>query len=115
MTRRKFIALLGGSTVAWPCFVRAENRPRRIGILLGNSEGDPQAVAGMSAFIKALEDLGWTEGHDLQIDVRWGQTDTERMQVLARELVETCPDVLFASSTPAVSAARPHRSRLSSS
>lgn len=67
-------------------------------------KGTPQAVAGISAFRQALGDLGWTEGRDLQIEVCWGRTDTERMRVLARELVETRPDVLFGSSTPAVSA-----------
>jgi putative tryptophan/tyrosine transport system substrate-binding protein len=104
MKRRKFIALLVGSTVAWPRFVRAANRPRRIGILLGNTEGDPQAIVGMSAFRQILEDLGWTEGRDLQVDLRWGETDPERMRVLAGELVKARPDVLFASSTPAAAA-----------
>src|SRR3954454_2733461 len=104
MKRREFVSLVAG-TVAWPCLARgADNaeRVRRIGVLLGNTEGDPQSVAGMSGFRQAMQELGWTEGRNLQIDLRWGRAEPERMKILAQELIEQRPDILFASTTPAV-------------
>lgn len=105
MRRREVITLLGVA-VASPLAARADNpgRMRRIGVLLGNNEGDPQPVAGMSAFRQAMKELGWSEGRNLQIDLQWGRADPARMQILARQLVEQLPDILLASTTPAVAA-----------
>jgi putative ABC transport system substrate-binding protein len=105
MKRREFVSLVAG-TVAWPFLARADNieRVRRVGVLLGNPEGDPQSVAGMSAFRQAMQELGWTEGRNLQIDLRWGRAEPERMKILAQQLVEQRPDILFASTTPVVAA-----------
>ena len=105
MKRRKFVSLFAGAA-AWPLLAHADNaeRMRRIGVLLGNTEGDPQSVEGMSAFRQAMQELGWTEGRNLQIDLRWGRAEPERMQLLAHQLVEQRPDILFASTTPVVAA-----------
>jgi putative ABC transport system substrate-binding protein len=77
---------------------------RRLGVLLTNTEGDPQTVAALAAFTKALADLGWVEGRDTRIDYRWGETDLGRLQALAKELVDLQPDLLLGQATPATAA-----------
>jgi putative ABC transport system substrate-binding protein len=104
MKRREFITLLGGAAVAWPLAAHAQQsgRMRRIGMLLGNTEGDPQAVANLAAFTKALEELGWMDGRNIRIDYRWGAADVSRTQALAKELVGLQPDLIVAATTPPV-------------
>jgi putative ABC transport system substrate-binding protein len=104
MKRRDFITLLGGTAAGWPIVVRAQQGMRRIGVLLGNSEGDTQAVAGLAAFTSALAGFGWTEGRNLHVEYRWSAADVGRMQAFAKELVSLKPDVLVANSTPVVAA-----------
>ncbi len=109
MKRRQFMRLFG-ATAAWQLAMvatraaRAEKGMRRIGMLFGSSEDNPQASAGLVAFKKSLADLDWAEGRNLAIDVRWGEADRDRIQTLARELVGLRPDVIFAQATPAVAA-----------
>jgi putative ABC transport system substrate-binding protein len=104
MRRREFIWLAGGASLAWAITARAENRPRRIGILLTNSEGAPGSVRGLAIFRQTLQRLGWSEGRDVQIDVRWGQTDPNQIAVGARDLVELRPDAICVTATPGVAA-----------
>jgi putative ABC transport system substrate-binding protein len=104
MRRRDFITLLGGAAATWPLAARAQQGVRRIGVLLGNSEGDTQAVAGLAAFSSALSGFGWTEGRNLHVEYRWSAADVGRMQAFAKELVSLKPDLLVANST-AVTAA----------
>ena len=82
--RREFITVLGGAA-AWPMAARAQEGMRRIGVLLGNSEGDTQAVAGLAAFTSALAGFGWTEGRNLHVEYRWSAADVGRMQAFAKE------------------------------
>src|SRR5262249_43973543 len=96
--------VLAGAVAASPFESRAESGKRRIGVLLGNSEKDSQALAGMSELRKGLQALGWVEGRNIEIVLRWGRSDIDRMQDLARELVGLKPDVIFASTTPGVAA-----------
>jgi putative ABC transport system substrate-binding protein len=103
MRRRHFIGLLGGAA-AWPFAVRAQQGMRRIGVLLGNAEDDPQTVAGLAAFTKALQELGWTDGRNLRIDYRWAAADVDRMQAFAKELVGLQPDLIVGQTTPVVAA-----------
>jgi putative ABC transport system substrate-binding protein len=77
---------------------------RRVGVLLGNAEGDAQATLGLEGFRRGLEQFGWTEGRNLQIDVRWGGADLERIEALAKELVALKPNALLAHTTPVVAA-----------
>jgi putative ABC transport system substrate-binding protein len=79
INRRETITLLGGA-VAWPLTARAQqgDRVRRIGVLNPLDENDPLAKAYVSAFTKALADLGWTEGRNVRMDVRWGGADINR-------------------------------------
>jgi putative tryptophan/tyrosine transport system substrate-binding protein len=98
--RREFIAALG-STVAWPLAARAQQpeRMRRLGVLIGGDEGDPERQATFSAFRKALQDLGWTEGRNLRIDLRWAASDESRARTYAVELVALNPDAIFGDNT----------------
>ena len=102
MRRREFIAGLGGAAV-WPIAARAQqgDRLRRIGVLMSLGEADPEAKASLSAFTQRLAELGWTDGRNLRIDVRWG-SDTDGIGADAVELVSTNPEVLLADSTPTI-------------
>jgi putative tryptophan/tyrosine transport system substrate-binding protein len=86
--RRDFIAGLGG-TVTWPLVARAQQgeRVRRIGVLMSFDENDPMAKARLSAFTQALADLGWIDGRNMRMDLRWDSGDIARIRALAHELV----------------------------
>ena len=95
MNRREFIAGLG-SAVAWPTMARAQqgDRVRRVGVLIPYDENDPFSKPRFSAFTQALAGLGWTDGRNLRMDLRWGGDDTNRVRVLAQELVGLQPDII---------------------
>jgi putative ABC transport system substrate-binding protein len=103
MLRREFITLLGGIAVAWPLVARAHqgNRVRRIGMLMPFDENDPVAKTYVSAFTQALADLGWTDGRNVRMDLRWGRGDANRIRALAEELVGLQPDIILTGGTPA--------------
>jgi putative ABC transport system substrate-binding protein len=106
MQRRAFIMLVGGAAAAWP--VAALGQPissvRRIGWLVGLGENDPEARRRTAAFIQQLERLGWTIGRNIQIDYRWLSDSVDSNETYVEELAALKPDVLVASSTPAVKA-----------
>jgi putative ABC transport system substrate-binding protein len=97
MRRRAFIAGLGG-VAAWPLAARAQQggRVRRIGVLRGGDENEAGWKTAASAFTQALSDLGWTDGRNVRIDLRWGGGDINRIRVLAQELVGLQPDIIVA-------------------
>jgi putative tryptophan/tyrosine transport system substrate-binding protein len=106
MRRRGFIAFLGDAA-AWPLATRAQqaDRVRRIGMLFGLAENDPESPLRLAAFRQTLERLGWKEGVNLRIDYRWGGAgDPDRMRSYAKELIGATPDVVVAESTPATAA-----------
>jgi putative ABC transport system substrate-binding protein len=105
MKRRNFITLLGGAA-AWPVAARGQQpeRMRRIGVLVAYAESDPEAQARIAAFRQGLRELGWTEGHNLRMELGWGTGDPERAQTLATELISLAPDVIVAHGTPALTA-----------
>ena len=80
--RRKLIVTFGGAVAAWPLAARAQqgDRVRRIGVLMWLNENDPGAKSDLSAFTQALADLGWTEGRNVRMDLRWYGDDTNRIQ-----------------------------------
>ena len=105
MKRREFIPILGGA-VAWPLAVRAQQqvRMRRVGVLVGWEENNPQQKHLLSMLTQWLQELGWTEGSNIRLDVRGAAGNVDRMQVFAKELVGLEPDVILASTTPATAA-----------
>jgi putative tryptophan/tyrosine transport system substrate-binding protein len=104
MNRREFVAGLGGA-VAWPLAVRAQQlgRMRRIGVLMGFDEDDPDAKAQLYEFTKWVRELGWTDGN-LRMDVRWAAGNVDQARMFANELIELQPDVILAHTTPATAA-----------
>jgi hypothetical protein len=94
MRRRKFIALLGSALVTWPVAARAQTviRVRRIGVLSNSAEEDAEAAKRLAALKLRLQELGWIEGKNLQIEVRFGHNDGERIRRTATELIEVAPD-----------------------
>jgi putative ABC transport system substrate-binding protein len=105
MKRREFITLLGGAA-AWPLAARSQQgaRVRRIGVLLPLDENDPEAKLRYSALTQGLSDLGWTDGRNLRIDLRWASDDINRIRALAQELVGLQPDIIATNGTPATAA-----------
>jgi putative tryptophan/tyrosine transport system substrate-binding protein len=110
--RREFITLLGGSAT-WPLAARAQQRERmrRIGVLVGLAENDPEMKERLAGFRQGLEKLGWLEGGNVRIDYRFAPAGAQA-QLLARELVALRPDVLLAQSTPATAALKPETSTI---
>jgi putative ABC transport system substrate-binding protein len=107
MRRREFITLFGGVAAAWPLAARAQQREqvRRIGILFGGfSDTDPEPQARVAAFTRSLQELGWTGGRNIQIELRIGAANVDRVRAYAEELIGSTPDVLAANSGPAVAA-----------
>src|SRR5262245_57706269 len=88
MRRRAFISLLGGAVV-WPAVTRAQPSElmRRIGVLMFYAEDDPSGKARIAAFIEGLQQLDWTLGRNVQIEIRWGAADAVRSRKYAAELV----------------------------
>ena len=102
--RRSFITLLGGAA-AWPFAVRAQReRMRRIGVLMWGDENDPLQKARLSAFTQTVADLGWTDGRNVRMDLRWTGADINRIPAFAQELVGLQPDIILANSRPATAA-----------
>jgi putative ABC transport system substrate-binding protein len=77
---------------------------RRIGVFIGYAESDPEAQSFLKIFVQELQGLGWTDGGNLRIDVRWSGADASQIPPLARELVDLKPDVIFCNSTPVTDA-----------
>jgi putative ABC transport system substrate-binding protein len=101
--RRDFITLLGGAAAAWPLAARAQrgDRMRRIGVLWPRDENDPEAKTAISVFTQALADLGWTDGRNVRMELRWYGGDINRMRAFAHELVGLQPDMIVTGGTPA--------------
>jgi putative ABC transport system substrate-binding protein len=96
--RREFITLLGAAA-AWPLAARAQQgeRVRRIGVFMSLAADDRQAQARVAAFLQGLQELGWSEGRNMRIDIRWGAGDADRNRRQAAELVALGPDVILVS------------------
>jgi putative ABC transport system substrate-binding protein len=104
LRRREFITLLGGAAVAWPLAARAQQgeRVRRIGVLIHLSEVHPAGQRYVAVFRQGLKELGWTDGGNVRIDVRWIAGDLGRLRSYPEELVALAPDVILATYTPGV-------------
>jgi putative ABC transport system substrate-binding protein len=99
--RRELIALLGGAAAAWPLVARAQqgDRVRRIGVLAALDENGPYAKASLPALTQALSDLGWTDGRNVRMAIRWARDDINRIRELAKELVGLQPDIIVTNGT----------------
>jgi putative tryptophan/tyrosine transport system substrate-binding protein len=111
MRRRKWIMLVGSAAAVslthWSMVTHAQQQvqPKRIGILMNFRERD--AEGHFTASVHALTDLGWTDGRNARLDVRWSEGEVEHFRRYARELVALAPDVILAASSIAVTALRP--------
>lgn len=107
MRRREFLGLVGGAATAWPAAARAQqlNKMRRIGVLMNDSAvNDPPSQAQLTALREALRQLGWIEGGNTQIDIRWRENDDPDRKRNAAELIALAPDVILAAGSPSVAA-----------
>jgi putative tryptophan/tyrosine transport system substrate-binding protein len=105
IARRQLISALGGGMIAWPLAARARRGERipRVGVLIGVPEDEPEGQRWLKALLEGLDNLGWKDGINLQIDLRWNG-DPNRMQSLAKELVDLHPDLINVTTTPATAA-----------
>ena len=105
MRRREFITSIGAALAAYPLTVGAQQneRARRIAVLVG-VEDDAEGQTRLAAFRKGMHDLGWIEGRDMQLDVRFGSGDADRTRAYGAELVRGAPDVILANGSIVVAA-----------
>lgn len=106
MKRRKFLGMLGCAAAIWPLTTRAQqgDRVRRIGIMLPGAEDDTETQARLRAFRQELDQLGWREGRNVQLEYRWSQGKSDLVDRYAAELVASAPDLILTGLTPAVQA-----------
>ena len=106
--RREFVFTLGGAAAAWPVAARAQQaeRVRRIGLLINLAADDPESQARRAAFQQGLQQLGWTDGRNVRIIARWGAGDADQIRSSAADLVAIAPDVILATSSPALAASQ---------
>jgi len=107
MRRRAFITLLGGAAAAvCPLAVHSQqsSRMRHIGVLMSLEENDPEGKVQLSGFTQGLSDLGWTNGSNLRMEVRWGGGDVNQIRAFAKELVAAQPDLILSQGTPVTAA-----------
>jgi ABC-type uncharacterized transport system substrate-binding protein len=104
MRRREFITLLGGAAT-WPLATRAQQaeRMRRIGVLMGIADG-PLGQVYVTALLDGLRELGWTDGRNVRIDIRWAAGSTDQTRAFAKELIDGGPDVIVGQNTQVVAA-----------
>src|SRR5262245_60679888 len=107
MTRREFITLLGGAAATWPLAARSQQgeRVRRIGLLMGLAD-DREGQARVTGLKQGLQELGWIEGRNIQIETRFGEADAGRIRAHAAELVALAPEMIVANTTPVIRAVR---------
>ena len=105
MRRRDFIRAIAGSVTAWPVSTYAQ-RPtrRRVAIVMATSDSSPDGQAWLKSFLQAFEQHGWSNGQNVQVDVRWGAGSSHRMRDIAAEFIALNPDVIVANGTPGIAA-----------
>ena len=108
MRRRQFITLLGGAA-AWPAVTRAQQseRMRRIAVPMNRATNNSEGQARLAAFRQALQELGWSEGRNVQMDIRYGEDNIDLERKYAAELVALSPNIVVASGTVSVTALQP--------
>ena len=106
LKRRDFVTFIGGAAAVWSLPARSQQSPRmrRIGVLISVAESDPEGRRAVQALLQGLQELGWRRGTNLEIDVRYGDRNGERIAAIAKELVAKQPEVLQVMSTPGTAA-----------
>jgi len=114
MRRREFITLVGGAAATWPIAARAQRseRTRRISVLVGLDESDLEAQKRIKAFRIGMRDLGWIEGRNIQVEIRFTGSDLESINKHVAEVTRLAPDIIVANSTPIIAALRSTKSRI---
>ena len=114
MRRREFIALAGGAAATWPLAARAQQseRLRRVSVLLGVPENDPETNSRLRAFRLGMRDAGWVEGRNLQFEYRYAGTDRDTIKKHVAELIRLAPDVILANSGPVMVLLQPATNRI---
>jgi putative ABC transport system substrate-binding protein len=112
--RRDFIKVIVSSAAAWPsaAWPQQPNRIRRVSLLVGLDENDPETKARIKAFRLGMSDLGWNEGANIQIEYRFAGSDLALINKHVAELIRLVPDVIVANSTPVMAALRPATSSI---
>ena len=106
MKRREFVTLLGGAAAAWPLAARAQaDRMRRVGVLVsGTTTNDPEIPDRIAAFLQGMQQLGWTDGRNIRIDIREGGRNPDTIRKYAAELAALAPDVILSTGGATMSA-----------
>ncbi len=104
MRRREFMALIGGAALTRPLAARAQQseQMRRVGVLMNVRPDNPEGDPAVAAFRQTLQQLGWSDGRNVRIDIRWGENDVDHDRKYASELVALAPDVILAAGTLSV-------------
>jgi putative ABC transport system substrate-binding protein len=104
--RRKFIRALAAAACGWPlnALGQTSDKSRRIGVLMAYAATDAEATTRVTAFVRELQRLGWTDGQNLRVEYRWAGGDTQQIAIHSAELVKSQPDAIFAATTPVVRA-----------
>jgi putative ABC transport system substrate-binding protein len=101
MRRRDFMKVITGLPAAWPFAARAQQPMRSVGVLMSYVESDPVAQTMVAGFRDGFAQLGWTEGKNVRIELRWGAGNSDKFKALAKELVGLRPDVILCQGTVA--------------
>jgi putative ABC transport system substrate-binding protein len=108
MRRRElFITLLAGTTSSWPLMARAQQAMRRVAVVLGFEQGDQQGQVRLSAFVETLARLGWSDGRNVRLDIRWADANVARYKAVAMEVIAASPEVIAAMTNPFVTQLQP--------
>ena len=107
MRRRDFIKVIAGLLPAWPLVARAQQTIRRVTVVLGFAQDDQQGQIRFAAFVEKLARLGWNDGRNIRLDVRWAGADMARYKVVAAEVAAASPDVVVAMTNPFVTQLQP--------
>ena len=104
MRRREFITLLGGAAAPWPlaAYAQQAEQIRRVGFFMNLAASDPEALPRIAAFMQGLQEAAWKVGHNLRIDHRWAEGDTDRRREQAAQLIALRPDAILASGASTV-------------
>ena len=102
MRRREFVQLAAGAAMTWPLGARAQQRMRKLGVLMIGTENDPDSRLRIAAFHEGLRQLGWQDGRNLRIEYRWAAGRPDLIRQYAGELVALAPDIILGNGTPVV-------------